>query len=109
MAAATDPRRLLGRALAIFGFDGGNSRALANARGILEGLQAARDKVDALELRLGRRTPAGLGVGWPVTPPAGQTPRPAVLQVDQWERYAGTFVSSAEGNRNISKRRRASE
>jgi hypothetical protein len=63
MAAATDPRRLLGRFLAVFGLDGGNSRALANARGILEGLQAAREQVDALEGRLRLRAPARLGAG----------------------------------------------
>lgn len=68
--------RLLGRALAIFGLDGGNARALANARKILDGLQAAQEQVDALELRVGQRAPLGLGVAWPV-PPGGQLPRPA--------------------------------
>jgi hypothetical protein len=75
MATSTDPRRLLGRALAIFGLDGGNARALANARKILDGLQAAREQVDALELRAGQRAPLGLGVAWPV-PPGGSVATP---------------------------------
>jgi hypothetical protein len=81
MTVTTDPRRFLTRALALVGLDGGNARALANARGILEGLQAARERVDALEVRIGHAAPAGLGVGWPVTPPAGQPPRPDLVGV----------------------------
>jgi hypothetical protein len=52
----------------LVGLDGGNARALANARGILDSLQAAREEVDALEVRMGRTMPSGLRVGWPVTP-----------------------------------------
>jgi hypothetical protein len=77
MTVSTHPRRLLGKVLALVGLDGGNGRALANARGILDGLHAAREEVDALEARMERSTPRGLRAGWPVTPPAGQPPRPA--------------------------------
>jgi hypothetical protein len=76
MAVSTDPRRFLNLALALVGLDGGNARALANARGILDGLQAARERVDALEVRIGHGAPAGLGVGWPVTAPGGPAPAP---------------------------------
>lgn len=81
MTVSTGPRWVFTRALALVGLDGGNARALANARGILDGLQAARERVDALEVRIGHGAPAGLGVGWPVIPPAGQPPRPALAGV----------------------------
>jgi hypothetical protein len=81
MKISTGPRRVLTGALAFVGLDGGNARALANARGILDGLQAARERVDALEVRIGHGARAGLGVGWPVTPPAGQPPRPDLVAV----------------------------
>jgi hypothetical protein len=81
MTVSTDPRRFLTQVLALFGLEGGNARALANARGILDGLQAARERVDALEVRIGHVAPAGLGVGWLVTPPAGQPPRPDLVGV----------------------------
>jgi hypothetical protein len=68
MRVSTDPGRLVTRVLALVGLDGGNARALANAHGILDRLQAAREQVDALEVRIGRGTPSGLRVGWPVTP-----------------------------------------
>jgi hypothetical protein len=76
MAAPTDPRRLVGPVLGLLGLDGGNARALANARGILDGLQAAREEVDALELRLSHRLPRGSGGGWPVSP-NGSAPTPS--------------------------------
>jgi hypothetical protein len=81
MTVSTVSRRLLTLALALVGLDGGNARALANARGILDGLQAARERVDALEVRIGHGAPAGLGVGWSVTPPADQPPRPELVGV----------------------------
>jgi hypothetical protein len=68
MAAPTHPRRLVGTVLGLLGLDGGNTRALANARGILEGLQAARKEVDALELRLAQAS-ARLGRGLARIPP----------------------------------------
>jgi hypothetical protein len=81
MAASTDPRQLLELVLARMGLDGGNARALANTRGVLDDLRAARERVDALEMRMGHGAPAGLGAGWPVTPPAGQPPRPDLVGV----------------------------
>jgi len=75
MTASTDPRQLVTRVLALFGFDGGNARALANARGILDGLQAARDQGDALEVRMGHSTPSDMRVAGP-QPPGGSAPAP---------------------------------
>lgn len=98
MAVATDPRRLLGQVLALFGLDGGNGRALTNARGILDDLQAAREQVDALEVRIGHGAPAGLGVGWPVSPPAGQPPRPARVEVEVVPRDPQPVGTSIKGH-----------
>jgi hypothetical protein len=81
MTVPTDPRRLLARVLGLFGLDGGNARALSNARGMLDALHAARARVDALEFRIRHGAPTALGVGWPVSPPASQPPRPAMVEV----------------------------
>jgi hypothetical protein len=88
MKVSTGPRRFLTRALALVGLDGGNARALANARGILDGLQAARERVDSLEVRIGHGAQAGLGVAWPVNPPAGQPPRPDLVGVGAGTEHA---------------------
>lgn len=77
MTVSTHPRRLLGKVLALVGLDGGNGRALANARGILDGLQAAREEVDALEARMEAQHARWLARGLARYPPAGQPPRPA--------------------------------
>ena len=74
MAVPAVPRHLLGQVLVIMGLDGGNDRALANAEGILDGLHRAREQVDRLEVRI---APAGLRVGWPVSPPDGPSPAPS--------------------------------
>lgn len=81
MAAPAVPRHLLGQVLALIGIDGGNDRALANAEGILDGLHRAREQVDALEVRIAPVAPAGLRVGWPVSPPDGPVPAPRALQI----------------------------
>ena len=75
------PRHLLGQVLVIMGLDGGNDRALANAEGILDGLHRAREQVDALEVRIAHVAPAGLRVGWPVSPPDGPVPAPPAVGV----------------------------
>ncbi len=74
MAAPAD---LFGQVLALMGLDGGNDRALANVEGILDVMHRAREQVDALELRIAHVAPAGLRVGWPVSPPDGPVPAPA--------------------------------
>jgi len=79
MAAPTDPRHLFGQVLALMGLDGGNDRALANAEAILDGIRRAREEVDALEVRFANVAPAGLRVGWPVSPPDGPVPARAAL------------------------------
>lgn len=79
MTISAAPRRLVTMVLARFGLDGGNARALANARGILDGLETARLRVDALEVRIAHAAPASLGVGWPVSPWTGQPARPAAV------------------------------
>ncbi len=61
------------------GLDGGNDRALANAEAILDGIRRAREEVDALEVRFANVAPAGLRVGWPVSPPDGPVPARAAL------------------------------
>ena len=75
------PRHLLGQVLALVGLGGGNDRALANAEGILDGLHRAREQVDALEVRIAHVAPAGLRVGWPVSPPDGPVPAPPGVRV----------------------------
>ena len=75
MAAPAVPRHLLGHVLALMRIDGGNDRALANVKGMLDGLHRAREQVDALEVRIAHVAPAGLRVGWPLSPPDGQSPR----------------------------------
>jgi hypothetical protein len=75
------PRHLLGQVLVIMGLGGGNDRALANAEGILDGLHRAREQVDALEVRIAHVAPAGLRVGWPVSPPDGPVPAPPAVGV----------------------------
>lgn len=72
MTVATTPKQLLGQVLALFGLDGGNARAQANARVILDDLQAARERIDALEVRIGQSAARRLGVGWPVSPRRAQ-------------------------------------
>jgi hypothetical protein len=81
MAVPAVPRHLLGQVLVIMGLDGGNERALANAEGILDGLHRAREQVDALEVRIAHVAPAGLRVGWPVSPPDGPVPAPPAVRV----------------------------
>jgi hypothetical protein len=95
MAAPAVPRHLLARILALMGLDGGNDRALANAEGILDGLHRAREQVDALEARVARIAPAGLRVGWPVSPPDGPVPAPPALRVGP-ERGAGRGRTSVQ-------------
>ena len=41
--------------LALVGLDGGNARALANARGVLDNLHATQERINELETRIGRR------------------------------------------------------
>jgi hypothetical protein len=98
VAAATDPRRFLGRVLARFGFDGGNARAVANVRRILDDQQTARERIDALEVRVGHRASAGLGAGWHAIPPAGQPPRPALLELEAWPTDAQPVGTSINGH-----------
>jgi hypothetical protein len=74
MTVSTHPRRLLGKVLALVGLDGGGGRTLANARGILDGLQAAREEVDALEARIERSTPVACARAGPL-PPRRVSPR----------------------------------
>ena len=62
MATSTDPRHLLRQLLALVGVDGGNDRALANARAILDGLQEAREQAHALEVRIEQRAPTRTAV-----------------------------------------------
>ena len=81
MAVPAVPRHLLDQVLVIVGLDGGNDRALANAEGILDGLHRAREQVDALEVRIAHVAPAGLRVGWPVSPPDGPVPAPPAVRV----------------------------
>jgi hypothetical protein len=81
MAAPAVPRHLLGHVLALMRIDGGNDRALANVEGMLDGLHRAREQVDALEVRIAHVAPAGLRVGWPVSPPDGPVPAPPALQI----------------------------
>ena len=78
MAVPAVPRHLLDQVLVIVGLDGGNDRALANAEGILDGLHRAREQVDRLEVRI---APAGLRVGWPVSPPDGPVLAPPAVRV----------------------------
>ena len=81
MAAPAVPRHLLGHVLALMRIDGGNDRALANVKGMLDGLHRAREQVDALEVRIAHVAPAGLRVGWPVSPPDGPVPASPALQI----------------------------
>ena len=81
MAAPAVPRHLLGHVLALMRIDGGNDRALANVEGMLDGLHRAREQVDALEVRIAHVAPAGLRVGWPVSPPDGPVPAPPTLHI----------------------------
>jgi hypothetical protein len=76
IARVASPVELFGQVLAMMGLDSGNDRALANAEGVLGALHRAREEVDALELRIARVAPAGLRVGWPVSPPDGPVPAP---------------------------------
>ena len=81
MAASAVPRHLLGHVLALMRIDGGNDRALANVEGMLDGLHRAREQVDALEVRIAHVAPAGLRVGWPVSPPDGLVTAPSAVRV----------------------------
>ena len=98
MTASTDPRQLVTRVLALFGFDGGNARALANARGILDGLQAARDQGDALEVRMGHSTPSDMRVGWPATPRRVGPRAPHRVSVGPRRRPDQPFGTSTSGH-----------